>query len=197
MSLRIPDIADEPLSPRQRAVHDQIASGPRGEVVGPLRIWLHSPELADKAQALGQFARYDSSLSPILSELAILVTARLWSSGFEWAQHVPWAQKAGLAESIIAALGRARRPEFVVPEQAAVFAYTVELQRDRQVSDETHHMAASALGRRGLVDLVGICGYYGLISMTINAFRVPDGSGPRLPAVSIPASEMFLDPSNS
>ena len=188
---RLPDIESGPLSDRQRAVFDRIRSGPRGEVVGPLRVWLHSPDLADLAQALGQYARYDSSLPTRLSELAILVTARIWSSGFEWAHHAPIAEAAGLAPAAVAAIGRAEVPALGDPRDAAVFAFAVELQRDRAVSDTTFATALDTLGTHGIVDLLGVCGYYGLISMTINAARVPDGDGPRLPVVSMPPERYF------
>lgn len=189
--LRVPDIDETALSPRQREVYDQIVAGPRGQVVGPLRIWLHSPELADRAQALGGFARYDTVLPPILSELAILVTARIWSSGFEWTHHAPIAASAGLPAPAIEAIGQGRRPVLDDPVQNAVFDAAVELHRDRGLSDATHDRALQALGLQGLVDLVGICGYYTLISMTINAFGVPDGEGPALPALDVPPEAMF------
>lgn len=92
--LNPPDV--EQMSEHQRRVYDAIASGPRGKVRGPLAIWLHRPGLAEHAQALGQYCRYDSSLPPRLSELAILTMAALWRAPFEWWAHHPIALKAGL-----------------------------------------------------------------------------------------------------
>jgi 4-carboxymuconolactone decarboxylase len=190
---RYPALDEASLSPEQRKVHDEIVAGPRGQVVGPLRVWLHSPELAHHAQALGRFARYGTELPPVLSELAILVTARLWSSGFEWRHHAPIAAKAGLSEEVIGAIGEGRRPAFDDPVQRAVFEAAVELHRDRGLSDVTYAAALGALGLKGLVDLVGICGYYTLISMTINVFDVPEGDGPPLPDPGIAPERMFRD----
>lgn len=190
---RYPDIDEASLTERQRQVYDRIVAGPRGQVVGPLRVWLHSPELADHAQALGGFVRYGTALPPILSELAILVTARIWSSGFEWSHHAPIAEAAGLDPVIIEAIGLGRRPEFADPVQKALFDAAVELHRDRALTDATFDAALAALGRPALVELVGICGYYTLISMTINAFEVPEDEGPLLPETDIPAERMFLD----
>ena len=96
---RHPKLVESALSADQQAIHDDIVNGPRGAVVGPLRVWLQSPGLAKQAQALGQYARYDSVLPQVLSELAILVTARYWSSGFEWSHHVPIAIEAGVPSS--------------------------------------------------------------------------------------------------
>jgi 4-carboxymuconolactone decarboxylase len=191
MMPRLPDLVPETLTLDQRRVHDAIIAGPRGAVQGPLRVWLTSPALADRAQALGQFARFDSSLSKDLSELAILVTARIWSSGFEWSHHAPIARDVGLSDAVIAAIGAAQRPVFECAKRQAVFDCAVELHRDHRISDASFAAGIAALGDVGMVDLVGICGYYTLISMTINAFEVPDGDGPRLPDLSVPVAAYF------
>lgn len=188
---RYPALDEASLSPEQRKVHDEIVAGPRGKVVGPLRVWLHSPELAENAQALGRFARFGTQLPPVLSELAILVTARIWSSGFEWSHHAPIAATVGLPAEVIEAIGEARRPAFADPVQRAVFDASVEVHRDRRMSDASYAAALAALGLQGLIDLVGICGYYTLISMTINVFDVPDDAGPTLPAIDLRPEEMF------
>lgn len=190
---RLPVLDETALTPQQRAVFDAIASGPRGAVQGPLRVWLQSPGLAARAQALGQYARYDSLLPPVLSELAILVTARVWSSGFEWSHHAPIAIAAGMPEDAVTAIAHARRPSFADAKMQAVFDFAVELQRDRLVGDAVYDAALGVLGQQACVDLVGICGYYTLISMTINTFDVPDGDGPHLPALTIPVAEYFRD----
>src|SRR5690606_8382534 len=104
--------SEEALSDEQRRVFEMIASGPRGQVRGPLAIWLHRPELAQAAQALGAYCRYGSTLEPRLSELAILTMATLWKSEFEWWAHKPIALKAGLSPDIVDALQRGTQPHF-------------------------------------------------------------------------------------
>lgn len=175
--MRLPPLDPQNLSPRQAEIFEAIASGPRGGVRGPLAVWLHRPELAATAQALGAYCRYGSSLPPILSELAILVTARIWSSEYEWAAHKPFALEAGLAPTTIDAIRDRERPEFSDPRQAAVHDFALELNTARFVREDTYAAAARALGDDGVVDLVGILGYYTLISMTINAFEVPPPAG--------------------
>lgn len=187
---RYPPLDETRLTPRQREVYDRIVAGPRGQVVGPLRVWIQSPELAEGAQALGAFCRYDSSLPPDLSELAILVTARLWSAGFEWAHHAPIAAAAGIGTDVIDAISRGERPT-LEGRHAAVFDAAVEIQRDRRISDDTFARALDSMGLVSLIDLVGICGYYGLISMTINVFQVPISEGPALPEVALAPEDMF------
>ena len=162
----------ETLSDEQKVVYNAIASGPRGEVVGPLGVWLHRAKLADKAQQLGQYCRYDSSLEPRLSELAILVTARIWDAGFEWDSHEPPARAAGLADSIIAALAKDEEPMFEHADESVVYRVSRHLNIDRELSPELYKEAETLLGKEGLVDLIGVLGYYALISMTIKAFEV-------------------------
>jgi hypothetical protein len=98
---RLPDLIPETLSPEQKKVYDAILAGPRGVVQGPLRVWLNSPELASRAQELGAFCRYHSSLPKRLSELAILITGAHWKAGFEWYVHAPEGLKAGLDPAIV------------------------------------------------------------------------------------------------
>lgn len=188
---RLPGLDETALSDHQQKVFDAISSGPRGNVYGPLRVWLQSPAFAEKAQALGQYARYDSVLPEHLSELAILVTARYWSSGFEWAHHAPIALRVGVPESAIAAIGRAERCTFDDPQMQAVFDFAAALHVKKTVSDAVYDAAKAALGTQACVDLVGICGYYTLISMTINVFDVPDGDGPSLPDLNVAVSDYF------
>lgn len=160
------------LSPEQRDVHQQIASGPRGGVYGPLGVWLWRPELAARAQALGRYCRYDSSLPPRLSELAILTTARHWSAEFEWLHHKQPALDAGLNPNIVDAIRQDKKPSFANDDEQVVYDFSIELQRNRLVSDATYNQAVKLLGQESVVDLVGVLGYYSLISMTINAFQV-------------------------
>jgi 4-carboxymuconolactone decarboxylase len=174
---RMPDLDPVKLSPEQRKVYDAILSGPRGHVVGPLRVWLQSADLADKAQALGAFCRFGTGLPPRLSELAILATGAYWQAGFEWHAHAPLGLKAGLDAAAIEAIRAGKTPSLTKSDEAAVYGFASELLKNRKVSDATYQRAVAELGQKGVVELVGILGYYGLISMTINAFEVPLPAG--------------------
>ncbi|TDF62871.1 carboxymuconolactone decarboxylase family protein [Cupriavidus sp. L7L] len=179
---RLNPLKPEELTPEQQEVHAAIASGPRGQVRGPLAMWLHRPGLANRAQALGQYCRYDSSLSPRLSELAILLMARTWMSEFEWWAHKPIALKAGVAEDVVEVIRTGREPAFVKEDERVIHEFLTELHATRNVPDELYQRAMAVLGKDQVVDLVGLAGYYTLISMTINVFGVvpPDGSAPEL-----------------
>ena len=169
-------------SRRQQEVHDAIVSGPRGGVRGPLAVWLNRPELAQRAQDLGRYCRYDSSLDKRLSELAILVTGRVFGSEFEWQAHVPPALKAGLDPAIIDSIRLNQRPGFTDLEAEVVHDVARAAHETRTVDDALYAKAESILGSERLVDLVGLLGYYTLISLTINVFRIPprDGAQPEL-----------------
>jgi 4-carboxymuconolactone decarboxylase len=177
---RLPDLAYEQMNDDQKRIHDDIAAGPRGAVVGPLKAWLHSPALADRAQKLGAYARYQSALPPHLSELAILVTGWVWRADFEWYSHVDPAREAGISEAVIEAIRTRAEPPFEDDQSRMVYEVARELHETRRLSKATYDAAKVELGDQQLVDLVGILGYYSLISMTLNAFDIPtpDGSKP-------------------
>lgn len=171
------------MTTEQKRVRDVIASGPRGRVRGPLAIWLHRPKLAEAAQALGAYCRYGSSLEPRLSELAILCMAVIWRSEFEWWAHKPIALSAGLSSAVVEALQNGQVPAFADTEEALVHEVVRALSIERRLEDPLYVRAEAVLGHDRLVDLVGLCGYYTLISMTLNAFEVPlpEGALPELP----------------
>ncbi|MBB3013220.1 carboxymuconolactone decarboxylase family protein [Cupriavidus alkaliphilus] len=179
---RLKPLKPEELTPEQQEVHAAIASGPRGQVRGPLAMWLHRPGLANRAQALGQYCRYDSSLPPRLSELAILVMARTWMSEFEWWAHKPIALKAGVAEEVVEAIRTGQEPVSGNEDEQVIYEFLTVLHATRNVPDALYQRAMVVLGKDRVVDLVGLAGYYTLISMTINVFGVvpPDGSAPEL-----------------
>ncbi len=160
------------LSPEQRAVADAIISGPRGGIRGPFESWLRSPELAGRAQELGEYCRFNTSLRRDLSELAILLTGKHWKAQFEFWAHARLAREAGLPEDIIEAVRSGAAPAFRDEPQRAVYALVTEHFATNRVSDATYQQAITQLGERGVVDLVGVVGYYGLVSMTLNVFDV-------------------------
>jgi 4-carboxymuconolactone decarboxylase len=178
---RLPDLDPAQLTPAQKAVYDRIVAGPRGRVEGPLRVWITSPEFAEKAQALGTFCRFGSSLPPRLSELAIIVMGSAWKAGFEWWAHAPLAKQGGISDSAIEAIRVGKTPTFSRHDETAVYAFAHELTHNKRVSQPTYDAAVTALGETSVVDLVGILGYYSMISMFINAFEVSLPAGEKDP----------------
>jgi len=180
---RIPLFPLDAMTPEQRKVYDAVVSGPRGVVVGPLRAALHRPELADKWQQFGEILRYRTGLPPRLSELAIIVTARHWTSQLEWQQHAPAALKGGLAPEIVDAIREDRRPAFSRDDEEAVFDFAFEIQKAKSVTEKTYQRALGLVGVQGVVELTALIGYYTMVAMTLIAHEIPlpEGSKPELP----------------
>lgn len=180
--MRLPDLTPDEMTPRQREVALEAASGKRGRMPAPLRAWIHAPEMGAHAQKLGEVLRYGTTLGARLSEMAILMMARHWTSDYEWFVHKREALKAGLEPAVIDAIATHAVPEGLDDRQQALFDYTSELLDSRTVSDATHARTVAALGTQGVVELVGLLGYYTLVSMTLNAFAIglPEGETPEL-----------------
>ncbi len=182
---------DEMTAP-QRALSDSILNGPRRaladpnlpapkSVGSPFNVWLRSPELGDRLQKIGEHIRFKSTLGPRLNEFAILITARYWGAQYEWFAHHRLAMQAGLNPSIAQDVAEGRVPAGMKEDEAIVYRFTRELHLKHFVSDETFKLARDKLGEQGVVDLIGVNGYYVLVSMTLNVDRTPiPGGGPAL-----------------
>ena len=172
---RLAVLAEADLSDPQRTLLAALRAGPRGKslnVRGPFAAWMHAPEFGLLAQSLGAHCRYNTQLPPRLSEFAILCTARLWRAQYEWFAHQPMAEKAGVKSKTIADLKAGREPKSAPKDERAIYAFVQELYKTRRVSDRTYKRLNALIGDQATVELVGICGYYALISMTLNVFRM-------------------------
>jgi 4-carboxymuconolactone decarboxylase len=164
----------ETMTAAQLEVYEQIVSGPRRTLVGPLRAALHNPVLADRWQRLGQVLRFETSLPKHLNELAILVTARRWNSPLEWAIHAGDADRAGLDPAITEAIRACSQPDFNSDETAReIYNYSCELLQKGDVSEETYAAIIARWGEVGAVELTAVIGYYSMVAMTLNVHRVP------------------------
>jgi 4-carboxymuconolactone decarboxylase len=179
---RVPILEEDGLTPSQRALLDSIRSGPRGSsttIRGPFAVFLHAPAFGELAQQLGGYCRFKTGVPPRLSEFAILVTARLWRAQYEWFAHVPQAERAGVKAETIRDLHKGRVPKAAPKDERAIYDFIQELYKTRRVNDKTFARVRSLLGDAATVELVGILGYYSLISMILNVFRMsPPGDEP-------------------
>ena len=178
---RFPELAIDQMTEAQRRVHQSIASGPRGGVRGPFDALLRSPELADRVQKVGEYLRFGTALPARLNELAILVNARFWGSKYEWYAHRPLALKGGLAESAADDLARNQRPAHMQPDEALVYDFCTALHTRHAVDDALFDRAVTLLGERGVMDLIGVSGYYTLVSMVLNVADIPLPAGATSP----------------
>jgi 4-carboxymuconolactone decarboxylase len=185
--ITLPD--PEGMNPDQRRVYDRIVSGRRGKIQGPLRAALYNADLADRWQALGELLRYNTSLPPRQSELAILVTGRACRSPFEWYAHRLEAEKIGIEPGVIEAILADTVPSGLSDDDAAIVRYADELNRFKSVSDATYADALGRFGARAIVELTAIVGYYTMVAMTLNAHEIPLPEGVA-PAFPLPQREM-------
>ncbi|MBV7537272.1 carboxymuconolactone decarboxylase family protein [Duganella sp. sic0402] len=161
------------MSAAQQVAAQAVIDGPRGALYGPFVPLIRSPELMSAAQRMGEYLRYRSAIGTRLTELAILVTARQWSQQVEWAIHAPIAREYGIAEEAIAAIAARQRPTRLLEDEALVYEFCVQLQQLQRVDDATYAAALAAFGEQGVVDLMGINGYYTFLAMVMNAARTP------------------------
>ncbi len=161
------------LSPEQQRIFDDIALPRHGQVPAPFHIYLESPELCQLVQALGAFCRYRTGLSPLLSETAILTTAASWKAAYEFEVHAGEALKAGVPEAVVEALRQGRAPSIEDPDMDLVYRFSAVFYEKRDVPDELFEEATSRFGRRTVVELVGVLGYYSMLAIALRVFRVP------------------------
>jgi len=170
------------MTPAQKSMFEHLLAGERRGAGGPFNVLLRSPEMGDLAQQFGASMRFHSSIPNKLNELAIIITARHWTSQYEWYAHRRAAQTAGLSQAIIDAVAAGKRPATMQTDEEAVYTFCTELLTTKQVSDKTFQAAKDRFGERGVVDLIGVTGYYGLVSMLLNTDRypLPEGAQPEL-----------------
>jgi len=172
---RLPPIAADRLTPAQREAVDAFRIARGTEISGPFYPLLRSPELMTRTRAMGDYLRYKSALPPRLSEFVILLTAREWTQQYEWNAHYPIAVKAGVRRELLDAIAEGRRPTAMSEEETILYDFCRELHHDKGVSDATYARAVSAFGEQGVVDTLGITGYYTMLAMTLNIARTPPG----------------------
>jgi 4-carboxymuconolactone decarboxylase len=186
--IRFAPLKAEELTPPQKAWAEAIAVPPRNAKFGnpPYRAYIRDPELAPRLSALSDYLRWNTSLPPRLSELAILITARQWTAQYEWFAHYPLALKGGLDPKILSDIAIGKRPDNMKDDEAALYDLATALYRDKKVSDPVYKAALEKFGERGIIDIIGIIGYYDLVSMTLITMQVgaPNDSVPPLPVLS-------------
>jgi len=182
---RLKPLTENEMTEAQRKAAQELASGLRGKINpnGPNYALLRSPELMERTQKVGEYLRYKSSVPTRLNEFAILVTAREWNAQIEWIGHHELALKAGVSAAVLEELKQGRRPAGMKPDEAAVYDFCKQIHTNKEVSDATYKQVVDLVGERGVMDLIGLTGYYSMLAMVLNVTRValPEGTEPPLP----------------
>ena len=169
---RLRELTIEEMSPEQRIAYDRLSGGPRQGVRGPFPAWLRSPVLANRAEALGRYCRFESGLDARLIEIAVLATAVRWRSAFVFRNHEGLALTSGLTPETVEAIRVGRPPDPGDPVVTVAHALVGELLETGIVGPENWECAVRLLGETGVVNLIAVSGYYGLVCMTVNAAEV-------------------------
>lgn len=179
---RMPPIPAARLTDAQKKAIEEFKAARSADISGPFVPLLRSPEVMSRARAMGDYLRFRSSLPPRLSEFVILLTARRWTQQYEWNAHQPLAIKGGLRPDLVKAVADGRRPDGMAEDEDAIYTLWDELQRNQSVSDATYARALGKIGEQGIIDTLGITGYYTMLAMVMNTARtpLPDGAKPEL-----------------
>ena len=169
--MRVPYLKLEQLSPRQKEIHDLIVNR-RGKFGGPYPVWLHNPELCERAEALSAYVRFETKLPLKLRELSILLTARFWDAQYSWSAHVDQAVAAGISRTAVDAIAEKRDPTFEQIDEQIFYQFSMELLRNHFVSDKTFKAAQQQFGDQGVLDIVACIGNFSMLAMLLNAFLV-------------------------
>ena len=177
---RLSYLRREDLDESGRAVWDSITStrgsdvvNAEGGLIGPFNAWVHAPDAGTRLSALGAVLRFGTSIDRRLLELAIITVASHWKAEFEWWAHARMAREHGVSDAVVDAIGRGEQPALENEDERVVYAVAGQLMEQGNIDDATYDKAKGVLGERGLVELVSLCGYYTLVSFSLNAFAVP------------------------
>jgi 4-carboxymuconolactone decarboxylase len=170
---RLPPLPAGKYNEVQRKAVQEFVRERRQPVFGPFVPLLRSPELMLTAKSMGDYLRFRSALPSRVRELAVLVVCREWTQQVEWQIHSPLALQAGLSREVVDAIADGRRPETLASDEQVAYDLSIEILRNHRVSDDTYRKAVAAFGEQGVVDLLGLNGYYALLAVVMNAARTP------------------------
>jgi len=180
MTQRFKPIALEHMNEQQRQAAQALIDGPRKGLRGPFNALLRNPTLTDRVRLLGDSIRFESTLEPLHREFAILITARFWSADYEWYAHSKLAIEYGLNPEVVAAIRINQKPKLENSDLQLIYDFTREILFDKDVSDGTYEKAMTRFGELSTLDLLSTIGYFGFVSVILNAIRqpIPEGAEP-------------------
>jgi 4-carboxymuconolactone decarboxylase len=169
---RLIDLSPEKLTPEQSEVFKQLVAG-RGRILGPYKIWIHSPTVASGMEHIGTFLNKKSSLSTREVEMGILVIAQHWDSDYVRQAHIKAGKAAGLSQEIIDAILAGRDPGLTDPHEQAVHRFATALAARKKLSDAEFAEIEKVIGRVGIAEVLVLLGYYTSVSLGMKVHEVP------------------------
>ena len=174
---RLQQLSYDEMSSEQKALHDEILSGPRTQIAGPMHAWFLNPSYGSLIQKVGAFCRYETSLEPRLSELAIIVVARHWNADVEWFSHTKIGLEKGINQDTISAIEKKVRPKFERLDEELVYDITNSILKTKGLNDELFKRAMEHMNKKTLLELTAIIGYYCNVAIQLNVFQIPTDTG--------------------
>lgn len=182
MNTRFKPIALDQMTPEQRRIAERRISGPKRKLGAPLNVLIRSAGVADPVERLGEYLRNQKTLPERLKQLVIVLVARHWTAQYPWSAHYPLAFEAGISAAVLGQIAAGKRPAGLQPDEAAVYDFCQALLEGNSVGDATFDSVRDQFGECGIADLIGLMGYYVMISMALVADRYPplEGKAPLL-----------------
>lgn len=174
---RLPHLSYDEMTKEQQSLHDEILVGPRKRIAGPMHAWFLNPEYGSLIQKVGAFCRYNTSLPPRLSELAIIIVARFWQADVEWIAHSKIAMENGISQEVVDSIEINQRPDFEEADEALIFDLTASILETKRVPDDLFQKAKDEMGDKTLLELTGIIGYYCNVAVQLNFFEIAEEDG--------------------
>ena len=169
---RILEIPPEKLTPEQTTIFNHLVAG-RGRILGPYRVWIHSPVVASGMEQIGTFLNKRSTLSTREVEMVIIMIATHWRGDYVQTAHVRMGKQVGLSQEIIDALIAGSEPPLTDPHEQTVYRFAAAMIASRKVPDTEFAEFEKALGRPGIAEVLVLIGYYTSVAMAMKVHEVP------------------------
>lgn len=169
---RILEIPPDKLTQAQATVFEQLTAG-RGRILGPYKIWIHSPTVASGMERIGTFLNKNASLSKREVEIGILVIAQHWQGDYVRQTHIREGKAAGLSEETIDAILAGADPKLTDAHERAVHRFAAALVGGGKLSDADFAEIEKVLGRDGIAEVLVLLGYYTSVALAMKVHDVP------------------------
>ena len=169
---RLLELPPEQQTPEQKKVFEQLVAG-RGRILGPYKIWIHSPTVASGMEHIGTYLNKKGALTPREVEIGILVIANHWNGEYVRQAHIRMGREVGLSQEAIDAILAGRDPKLTDPHERAVHRFAASLVGGAKLSDAEFAETEKVLGRNGVAEVLVLLGYYTSVSLGMKVHDVP------------------------
>src|SRR5262249_13612948 len=138
---------------------------------GPYLALLNHPELARRIEELGFFLKFEGALPRTVYQFIVLTVARATGVGFEWHDHIAHAVAADLPADVVDCIGSARTAALLQP-YALLHPVLEKTMTWQVVPDDFPVQAVTQWGKRGLVEIVVLLGFYQMFAAINQGFDI-------------------------